>query len=93
MSAAQKQSLPIEQTPPVEQAAPRPPTPKRWKVWLLTCFAIYPVITGLGYLVEKFTAGLPVWAHFLILVPIAVGLLVFLVMPTLTRRYAPWLTR
>jgi antibiotic biosynthesis monooxygenase (ABM) superfamily enzyme len=72
----------------------RPVTaPKRWKLWILTCLAIYPVITVLGYIVQALAGGLPVYAHFLILVPAAVGLLVFLVMPTLTRRFARWLTR
>lgn len=93
MSTPLGQSLPIDQSPPAEQSTPRPAVPKRWKLWLLTCFAIYPVITGLGYLVQEAAGGLDVWAHFLILVPVAVGLLVFLVMPTLTRRYARWLTR
>lgn len=82
-------------TAPTDQAAPARPMspPRRWKMWLLTCFAIYPVITALGYLVQAVAGGLPVYAHFLILVPIAVALLIFLVMPALTRRFARWLTR
>ena len=82
-------------TAPVNQASPTRPTapPKRWKLWLLTCCAIYPVITILGYIVQAVAGDLPVYAHFLILVPIAVGLLVFIVMPTLTRRFHRWMTR
>jgi antibiotic biosynthesis monooxygenase (ABM) superfamily enzyme len=82
-------------TAPVDQAPPaRPVTaPRRWKMWLLTCLAIYPVITGLGYLLQAVAGGLPVYAHFLILVPIAVALLVFVVMPALTRRFHRWITR
>lgn len=67
--------------------------PKRWKLWILTCLAIYPVITALGYLVSAFAEGLPLYTRFLILVPVAVALLVFVVMPALTRRFARWLTR
>ncbi|MEV5748452.1 hypothetical protein AB0L00_11600 [Actinoallomurus sp. NPDC052308] len=82
-------------TTPADPAAPvRPMTPpRRWKMWTLTCFAIYPIITALGYALAGLAAGLPVWAHFLIMVPIAVALLIFLVMPALTRLFRPWLTR
>jgi antibiotic biosynthesis monooxygenase (ABM) superfamily enzyme len=72
----------------------RPMTPpRRWKMWMLTCLVIYPVITALGYTMEHLAGGLPVWAHFLIMVPIAVALLVFLVMPALTARFSTWITR
>ncbi len=82
-------------TAPVDRAPPaRPVTPpKRWKMWLLTCIAIYPVITSLGYILQAVAGGLPVYAHFMILVPIAVALLVFVVMPALTRRFHRWITR
>ena len=82
-------------TAPAEQQAPAPPmpAPRRWKMWILTVCAIYPVITTLGYIVEAIAVGLPVWAHFLILAPIAVALLVFWIMPMLTKRFFPWLTR
>ena len=73
---------------------PRPAAaPKRWKLWVLTCLAIYPVITALGYLVQALAGDMPLYAHFLILAPVAVALLVFWVMPALTRRFARWLTR
>ncbi|MCO5993839.1 hypothetical protein [Actinoallomurus rhizosphaericola] len=78
-----------DQAAPVRAMAP----PRRWKMWMLTCLAIYPIITALGYALAATAAGLPVWAHFLILVPIAVALLIFLVMPALTRLFRPWLIR
>jgi antibiotic biosynthesis monooxygenase (ABM) superfamily enzyme len=79
----------------VEQAAPVRPMkpPKRWKMWILTCVAIYPIITALGYVLAAVAETLPVWAHFLIMVPIAVALLIFFVMPALTKLFRPWLTR
>ena len=82
-------------TAPAGQATPDrlAPYPKRWKMWVLTCLAIYPVITALGYVVQAVLGGLPVYQHFLILVPIAVGLLIFVVMPALTKRFGRWLTR
>ncbi|WP_157530297.1 hypothetical protein [Microtetraspora niveoalba] len=73
-------------TPPVAQ-------PTRWKMWVLTCVAIYPIITAFGYLLQAVTPGLPVFAHFLIMVPAAVALLIFLVMPALTRLFRGWLIR
>lgn len=80
---------------PVAQAAAdgRMTPPKRWKMWLLTCCAIYPVITALGYGLQAVAGSLPVYAHFLILVPVAVALLIFFVMPALTARFGRWLTR
>lgn len=82
-------------TAPAARAARTRPAspPKRWKMWVLTCVAIYPIITALGYLLQARTPGLPVYAHFLIMVPIAVALLLFLVMPALTRLFRPWLSR
>ncbi|SDH35543.1 hypothetical protein [Nonomuraea jiangxiensis] len=82
-------------TAPADQAAPTRPVspPRRWKMWLLTCLAIYPIITTLGYILQAVAGDLPVYAHFLILVPIAVALLIFSVMPTLTKRFGRWLSR
>jgi len=62
-------------------------------MWVLTCVAIYPVITALGYLVQAALGDLPVYEHFLILVPVAVALLIFFVMPALTRWFGGWLAR
>ncbi|WP_066942255.1 hypothetical protein [Microtetraspora fusca] len=62
-------------------------------MWVLTCVAIYPIITALGYLLQATTPDLPVFAHFLIMVPAAVALLISLVMPTLTRLFRGWLVR
>ncbi|MHA7985232.1 hypothetical protein ACX9R5_05425 [Rathayibacter sp. CAU 1779] len=79
-----------------QDASPRPPAsrpPRRWKLWLLTCAAIYPVITGLGYLLAATAGALPIWAHFVVMVPIAVALLVFIVMPLLTKAFFGWLAR
>lgn len=62
-------------------------------MWVLTCVAIYPIITAFGYLLQAATPGLPVFAHFLIMVPTAVALLIFLVMPALTTFFRKWLIR
>lgn len=62
-------------------------------MWLLTCAAIYPVITGLGYSLAAVGASLPLWARFVIMVPIAVALLVFVVLPVLTKAFFGWITR
>ena len=82
--------------PSLESGAPATgasPAPRRWKLWLLTCVVIYPVITGLGYVVAALGGALPLWAHFVIMVPIVVALLVFFAMPLLTRTFAAWLLR
>jgi antibiotic biosynthesis monooxygenase (ABM) superfamily enzyme len=66
---------------------------KRWKMWILTCLAIYPIITLFGYFLQAVTPRLPMFARFLIMVPVAVALLIFLVMPALTKLFRAWLIR
>lgn len=74
-------------------SAPPAPQVKRWKMWILTCVAIYPVITALGYLLQAVSPRLPMFARFLIMVPVAVALMIFLVMPALTKQFRTWLIR
>ncbi|MBC6461415.1 hypothetical protein [Actinomadura sp. HBU206391] len=66
---------------------------KRWKMWVLTCLAIYPIITAFGYLLQAAIPRLPMFVRFLIMVPVAVALLIFLVMPALTKLFGSWLIR
>ncbi|GIH97653.1 hypothetical protein ACFFMN_43170 [Planobispora siamensis] len=67
--------------------------PARWKTWLLTVFGIYPVIIALAALTEPVLGHLPAPLRLAVVIPVAVAVMTWLVMPFLTRRCAAWLAR
>lgn len=54
---------------------------------LLVLIAVYPVITGLIYLVGPFTADWPVWERNFIIAPLMVIAMVYFIIPTIQARF------
>jgi antibiotic biosynthesis monooxygenase (ABM) superfamily enzyme len=75
----------------VAQVAPaRPASPTfamRTRLALLVLVAVYPVITGLIYLVAPFTAGWDVWTRNFIVAPLMVIAMVYIIIPTIQARF------
>lgn len=67
--------------------------PARWKTWLLTMSALYPLLTVLVLLADAGLVRLPVPLRFALLVPVVTALMTWVVMPVLTQLAAPWLYR
>lgn len=71
-------------------AATKPAGPSlamRTRLALLTLVAVYPVITGLIYLVAPFTEGWPVWERNFIVAPLMVIAMVYFIIPTIQTRF------
>ena len=69
------------------------PEPKRWKLWLVTSAAIYPVITLLAVGTGPALHRLPLPARLALLIPATVAVMQWLLMPYLHRRLRAWLVR
>jgi antibiotic biosynthesis monooxygenase (ABM) superfamily enzyme len=67
----------------------KPPT--AWKMWLLSCLAIYPLITLLTIVLGPVLVDVPLAARFAITTPLLGALMTWLVMPRLSRLLAGWL--
>lgn len=52
---------------------------------------VYPVITGLLYLVLPLTEGWAIWERTIVIAPIMVTVMVFVLIPAIQRRLAFWL--
>ncbi|MBW4457186.1 MAG: hypothetical protein KME55_33480 [Nostoc indistinguendum CM1-VF10] len=72
------------------QIAPRT-QPPRYKMFLLTWLAIYPLITGIYLLFGNFLSALPLLLRTLLLTGVLVYLMTYLVMPHLTKTFHKWL--
>ena len=59
----------------------------RTRMALLVLVAVYPVITGLIYLVAPFTEGWPVWERNFIVAPLMVIAMVYFIIPTIQARF------
>lgn len=59
----------------------------RTRMALLVLVAVYPVITGLIYLVAPFTADWPVWERNLVVAPLMVIAMVYFIIPTIQSRF------
>ena len=59
----------------------------RTRMALLVLVAVYPVITGLIYLVAPITADWPVWERNLIVAPLMVVAMVYFIIPTIQARF------
>lgn len=71
-----------------------PPRPNRHKLALLTWVGIYPTITlVLSFMLPVLLPRFPLPVVTLIVTAIVVPLMTYLVMPTLLRRFGPWLHR
>jgi len=74
---------------PIAPAA-RPAGPSfvaRTRLALLVLVAVYPVITGLIYLVAPFTEGWPVWERNFVVAPLMVIAMVYVIIPTIQGRF------
>ncbi|MGD1914360.1 MAG: hypothetical protein ACFB2X_27050 [Rivularia sp. (in: cyanobacteria)] len=65
--------------------------PPRYKLFLLTWLAIYPLITGILLLFGQQLSLLPLPLRTLILTGVLVYLMTFWVMPNLTKQFQTWL--
>lgn len=65
--------------------------PPRWKMWLVTVAAIYPLILALFSLLSPFIAGWPLPLRALIFPLVLVTLMTYIVMPAITRLLRRWL--
>ncbi|NDJ25563.1 hypothetical protein GS682_28905 [Nostoc sp. B(2019)] len=65
--------------------------PPRYKMFLLTWLAIYPLITGIYLLFGNLLSGLPLLLRTLLLTGVLVYLMTYLVMPKLTKIFHKWL--
>lgn len=78
-------------TPAATVAAPvKPAGPSlaaRTRMALLVLVAVYPVITGIIYLVAPFTEGWPVWERNFIVAPLMVIAMVYFIIPTIQARF------
>lgn len=77
-------------TPPAAPALRQPP---RWKMWLLTLIALYPVSVGSGLLLATVVGHWPLLLKAAPQMLVVVTLMTYVVMPTVTRWAAGWLSR
>jgi antibiotic biosynthesis monooxygenase (ABM) superfamily enzyme len=66
--------------------------PKRWKLWLITSAAIYPVITLLAAGTGPALHRLPLPARLALLIPTTVAIMQWILLPYLHRKLQHWLT-
>lgn len=59
----------------------------RSRMALLVFFAVYPLVTGLIYIIFPLTEGWQAWQRTLVLVPVMVVSLVYVVIPAIQRRF------
>lgn len=59
----------------------------RTRMALLVLVAVYPVITGIIYLVAPFTEGWPVWERNFVVAPLMVIAMVYFIIPTIQSRF------
>lgn len=65
--------------------------PPRYKMALITWLAIFPLISGINALFGSFLSQLPPLFRSLVLTAVMVPLMTYVVMPRITRLFAPWL--
>lgn len=65
--------------------------PPRYKLFLLTWLAIYPLITAILFLFGKYLSLLPLLLRTLLLTGVLVYLMTYWIMPNLTKIFQTWL--
>lgn len=63
------------------------PLAARTRMALLVLVAVYPVITGIIYLVAPFTEGWPVWERNFVVAPLMVIAMVYFIIPGIQSRF------
>jgi uncharacterized protein len=74
--------------PPGGRAAVPPP---RWKMWLVSVLAIYPLVLGFLTWISPHIAGWPLAVRAAILPLVLLSLMTYVVMPTVSRVLRRWL--
>jgi uncharacterized protein len=75
---------------------PHQPTikpPPRWKMWLISLLAIYPLVVAFQATIVPTIKALPLLVRSAILPLTLLTLMTFVVMPVVTRMVQPWLSR
>jgi antibiotic biosynthesis monooxygenase (ABM) superfamily enzyme len=67
----------------------RPPT--RWKTWMLSLCAIYPILTVMVIVAQPLLEYLPLAVRFAVITPVLTAVMTWIVMPVLSRLFARWL--
>jgi uncharacterized protein len=65
--------------------------PPRWKMWLVSIVAVYPLVLAVQVLVVPRMAGLPFPLRALLFPLVLLTLMTFVVMPVVTRLLRHWL--
>ncbi|MDQ3760425.1 MAG: antibiotic biosynthesis monooxygenase [Actinomycetota bacterium] len=65
--------------------------PARWKTWLLSLLAIYPLLTVMVIVAQPLLNYLPLAARFAVITPVLTALMTWIAMPVLSRLFARWL--
>jgi antibiotic biosynthesis monooxygenase (ABM) superfamily enzyme len=68
-------------------------TPPRYKIFLLTWLAIYPLITVIFLVFGSWLSALPLFLRTLLLTGVLVYLMTYFVMPKLTQVFHGWLSK
>lgn len=68
-----------------------PAAPPKHKLAFITWLGIFPLITGLLIALEPLMQSWPVVARTFVLTAVLVPLMVYVVVPLLSRAFAPWL--
>ncbi|CAN7594405.1 hypothetical protein LJR016_004420 [Devosia sp. LjRoot16] len=69
----------------------RPSLAARTRMALLVLVAVYPVITGIIYLVAPFTEGWPVWERNFVVAPLMVIAMVYFIIPGIQSRFGSFI--
>ena len=72
--------------------APRRP-PSRWKMWLISLVAVYPLVVLFQWALAPRVADLPLLVRSALFPLVLLSLMTFVVMPGVTRLTRPWLGR
>lgn len=67
--------------------------PARWKMWLLSLGAIYPLLTVMVLVAQPLLQYLPLAVRFAVITPVLTALMTWIAMPVLSRLFARWLYR
>ncbi|AWK88169.1 hypothetical protein [Azospirillum thermophilum] len=70
---------------------PQPPIRSRLRFTALVALGVYPVVTLLLYAVLSVTPGWATWQRTLIVAPLMVVIVVWVLIPTINRRFGRWL--
>ncbi|NMH93419.1 hypothetical protein HF519_17925 [Pseudonocardia bannensis] len=67
--------------------------PPRWKQWILSLIAAYPLVLAFQAFVVPQVADWPIWAKAALFPLIILTLMMYVVMPAVTRLFRRWLFR